>query len=1016
MTLPVVSDQLLYVPDAPDRGANEGMPIVVGSQSWYSWLADEQNRSFSLRNALGTFTVRRERIRHGWYWYVYRKSGGKLRKAYLGKAEEVTLERLGSVAATLVARADADPPVDVHRAGERALPGHTHPSSGRTLVPLVATVMPEAGPALVRTYTLPAPLTSLLGRQQEVATACTLLQRTEVRLLVLTGPGGIGKTRLAFQIATDLREDFSAGVCFVALDALRDPALVASTIAHTLGLREIASASVVDQLIDYLCEKQLLLLLDNFEQVTSAAPLLTDLLVACPKLKLLVTSRARLHVRGEHELIVPPLALPEPEHFADGEALLQYAAVALFLQRAQALQPQFQVSRTNAHAIAEICVRLEGVPLAIELAAARITQLPPQALLARLSQRLEVLTRGPQDAPVRQQTLRNTLAWSYELLSAWEQWLFRHLSIFVHDCTLEAAETICAAPGKGESDGATGVFDGIASLIDKSLLYLTEYEAEEPRFRMLETTREYGRELLARCEETEALRQGHADYYLNLAERAAQAWEGPQHAVWLERVERDHENLRATMQWALERGEDADRMEVAFRLGSALRSFWQVRGYFREGRSFLEQVLAQSEESQTSLRAKAFNDAILLAISQGDHAWGEALCQQNLMRCRELGDGPAIARALYLLGWIALLGGNLVRAHSLLEESLALFREVGDQGGSLVALFWVGVAITYQGKYARAYALFEQILAAQRELANKRGIAWSLFHLAWVHFLSQSDLIPVRLLLTEAGALFKEIGDKWGIAECSQFLGRLTLQQGDVVTAYTLLERSLTLFREIGNRRGIARSLFHLGDVTAMQQDWARAHMLYEESLNEAQAVNDTFEITSCLEGVAGIVAAERGTLASVLWAAQLWGAAEALREKIGAPLPPVERAGYERGVAAARSSLGKRLFAAYWAQGRTMTPEQALAAQGKGTAPSEPAPPSGSILASNVAANATGLTAREVEVLRWVARGLTDAQVAAQLVISPRTVTSHLSSIYNKLGVSSRSAATRFAMNHQLV
>ena len=1013
--LPVVADHLLHV---PAREANEQTLVVVGSEMWYAWLAEEQNRSFSFRNALGTFTVRRERKRHGWYWYIYRKSGGKLRKAYLGKAEEVTLERLGLVAATLVDQPDGgdDPDDGPRRADEQVLIGYTASLRGSQPSSLAPTVTSRAQPEPVNRHTLPAPLTPLIGRQQEVATVCRLLRHAQVRLLVLTGPGGIGKTRMALQIATDLRQDFPAGVCFVSLEPLRDPLLVAPTIANALGLRETTRTSVADQLKDFLSFQHLLLLLDNFEQVAPAAPLLTDLLAACPKLKVLVSSRTRLHVRGEHEWVVPPLAQPDPKHLADSGALSQYAAVALFLQCAWALRPDFQVTGTSTRAIAEVCLRLEGVPLAIELAAARIKQLPPQALLAQLEHRLPVLTSGPQDAPVRQQTLRNTLAWSYDLLNSWEQWLLRQLSVFVGGCTLQAAEAVCRALGDGDGTELGSVLDGVASLIDKSLLHQTEREGEEPRFGMLEMTREYGQEMLALCEETEAAQQAHALYYLSLVEQAAHAWEGPQHALWLGRLERDHDNLRAAMQWSLEQGKGQDRLEAAFRFGAALRSFWQVRGYFREGRTFLERVLARSEGSLPSLRAKALNDAVLLAVSQGDHDWGEVLCQDNLVRCRELGEDSAVARALYLLGWLALLQGKLATAHVRLSESLALFRKMGDKGGSLVSLFWVGVVAIIQGEYTRARAVFEQTLAMQRELGNKRGIAWSLFQLAWVFFLSQSDLIAVRSLLTEAGALFKEIGDTWGIAECSQFLGRLTLQQGDAVTAHTLLEQSLTLFREIGNRRGIARSLSHLGDVAAVQQDWARARMLYEESLTEAQEASDKVEIASCLEGVAGVVATGWASLANVLWAAQLWGAAEALRETMGAPLPPVERATYEERVAAARSSIGKRIFSAYWALGRTMTPEQALAAQGKAAMPSQRSTKPVSISSKNAAANLAGLTAREVEVLRWVALGLTDAQVAAQLVISPRTVTSHLSSIYNKLGVTSRAAATHFAMDHQLV
>ncbi len=1007
--LPVVSDHLLRVPTSE---ANEQAPVVVGSQRWYSWLAEEENRSFSFRNALGTFTVRCERKRHGWYWYIYRKSGGKLRKAYLGKAEEVTLERLGLLAATLVAQPDGgdDPDDGPGRAEE------TERIRGKQPFSLTPTITSQAQSESVTIPALPAPLTPLIGRKSEVTTVCQLLRQAQVRLLVLTGPGGIGKTRLALQVATDLRRDFPAGVCFVSLEPLRDPSLVALAIAHALGLRETARESVVDQLKGSLREQHLLLLLDNFEQIAPAAPLLTDLLATCPHLKVLVSSRTRLHVRGEQEYVVPPLALPDSKQLAESGALSQYAAVALFLQCVWTLEPDFQVTAPRTRTIAELCLRLEGIPLAIELAAARVKQLPPQALLERLGHRLSLLTSGPQDAPVRQQTLRSTLAWSYELLDSWEQRLLRWLSVFVGGSTLQATEAICRALGKDDGAGAVSVFDRIASLIDKSLLYQTQQEGEEPRFGMLEMTREYGQEMLARCEETEETRQAHALYYLALAEQAAHAWEGPQHGLWLERVERDHNNLRAAMQWSQEQENDGDRLETAFRFGAALRSFWQVRGYFREGRAFLERVLAQSEGSLSSWRAKTLNDAVLLAVSQGDHAWGEALCQQNLVSCRALGDTSAVARTLYLLGWLTMFKGNLATAHTRLSESLALSKEVDDRGGILIALTWLGIVTIYQGEYARACAVFEQTLAMQRELGNKRGMAWSLSHLAWARFLAQSEQTTMRPLLAEAETLFKEIGDTWGIAECSLLLGQLALHQGDAVTTRVRLSQSLTLFREIGNRRGIARALSHLGEVAAMQQDWARARMLYEESLSEAQEASDRLETPSCLEGLAGIVAAGGALLPSVLWAAQLWGAAESLRETMGAPLPPAQRATYAERVTAARSSIGRRIFSAYWAQGRTMTPEQALAAQGNVAVPSQRSTESALLSSKSTAANPAGLSAREVEVLRWVAHGLTGAQVATQLVISPRTVTSHLSSIYNKLGVSSRASATRFAVDHQLV
>jgi predicted ATPase/class 3 adenylate cyclase len=767
-------------------------------------------------------------------------------------------------------------------------------------------------------HNLPIQPTPFIGREKVVDNVQRQLLRQEVRLLTLTGPGGVGKTRLSLQVAAEASDQFPDGTWFVSLAPLSDPDLVIPTIAKTLAVREVAGQSQLEHLKASLRERHMLLLLDNFEHVVSAATQVAELLGACPRLTVLVTSREALHVRVEREFPVPVLALPDPQHLPDLVTLSQYEAVALFIERAQATKPDFQVTNANAPAVAEICVRLDGLPLAIELAAARIKLFPPQALLTRLTRRLHLLTSSLRDAPARQQTLRQTIQWSYDLLPVQEQRVFRHLSIFAGGCELSAVEAIYEAL---EVRSASALIE-VTSLVDKNLLRQTAQEEEEPRFTMLETIREFGMEALAANLEMEATRQAHALYFFALVEEAARELNGPLTAVWLKRLEREHDNLRAALEWSLEPAQTGSNPDLSLRFGEMLREFWQVRGFYSEGRAFLEQALTQCKGASTSSRARALSTAAILADWQGDFHREEELLQEALVLYRELGDRRGIALSLQGLAWIASRKGAQIPARQLLEESVALLRELGDKDALAWSLHFLADMLGVQGEYGRANALFEESLAMFRELGNKRGIAANLQQSALLLLATRGDQAAVEARLEEMLPIHREFGDKNGIASYYWISGLVAFMRGDAVTAQAQIEQCLALFREMEDRWHACWAIAYLGRIKAYQGDVAAALAFYEQSLAVARELNDDWLLAICLEGMASAVA----TQGKCAWAARLWGAAESLRERCGIPLLPFERVDYEAAVAATRTQLGEQAFAAAWAEGRTMTLEQVLA------------------------------------------------------------------------------------------
>jgi predicted ATPase/class 3 adenylate cyclase/Tfp pilus assembly protein PilF len=742
---------------------------------------------------------------------------------------------------------------------------------------LVAPGLPTEFPPLRtlegRPNNLPIQPNPLVGREREVSEIVDRLRSDGARLLTLTGPGGTGKTRLALQAGADSLEQFDDGVFFVSLAAVTDPELVLSTIAGSLGLKESVGQPLKESLEDYLQHKRVLLILDNFEQVLEGAPVVGDLLGACPEFKVLATSRIPLRLYGEQEYTVPPLELPDPVHLPPLERLTQYEAVRLFVERARAVKPDFEVTNESAPAVAEICVRLDGLPLAIELAAARTKLLPPQALLSRLSNRLKLLKGGARNLPARQQTLRATIDWSYDLLDEDERNLFGRLSVFAGGSTLEAIEEIC------DPEEELDCLEVVGSLLEKSLLRQEEGPEGEPRFAMLETVHEYAREKLGKSRESEEVKQRHIEYFLALAEEANAQLRGPEAPKGLEHLEAEHDNMRAALSWAIGRQQ---KVELGLRLAGALWRFWSVRGHYSEGRRWLEEALAMDGRGSIESRVMTLAGVGELSSDQGDlDRAEEALAEGLELLAREAtGRSEAKLNLLLSLGHVALEREDHDRATEAFEESLALSREMGNGWGLAGSIMSLAIVIHEQGDLERATELYEE------------GID-----------------------------LFRARGDKLGLAQCLNNLGLVMYSRGDLGRAAELTEESVSLLRKLGAGADTAVGLGNLGWMALLQNELDKASDHFEESLRLASGTGMDPVVLTALEGCACAAGARR----EAQHAARLWGAAQTLQEARGIPRDTDWLAEADTLIFDVRSGLGEEAWEEALAEGREMTIEEAV-------------------------------------------------------------------------------------------
>jgi predicted ATPase/class 3 adenylate cyclase len=772
---------------------------------------------------------------------------------------------------------------------------------------------------------LPQPLTSFVGRERETGEVRRLIETT--RLLTLTGPGGCGKTRLAIHGATQLLGQFPDGAWLVELGPLADPALVVPTVISVLGARTLPSATdspaeahrpAMTTLTEYLKQKKLLLILDNCEHLTDeCARLAETLLRVCPHLRILATSRETLGAAGETAWRVPSLSLPDPKRQEPLHALTQYEAIRLFIERATAALPAFHVTEKNAAALARVCHQLDGIPLAIELAAVRVKALPVEQLAARLDDQFRLLTGGSRTALPRQQTLRAAIDWSYDLLTETERILLRWLAVFAGSWSLEAAEEICAGEGVEERE----VLDLLTQLVDKSLVQYEEQDGEG-RYRLLETIRQYSRARLLETGDAATPRRRHRNYYLALAERAEPELRRAGQMAWLRRLEQEQDNLRAALDWCLA---EEEGIEAGLRLAAALPRFWTVRGSVEEGVEWLERVLTRSGGTAAA-RAKALYQAGT-AVTQTPHvdlastAVAQARLEESHALAHKFGDQTGIAASLLGLGLVAERSGDLELAQSRLEASQTLYEQLMDEGGIAASLLALGRLAWRRDDYAAARCHFERSLVLHRRMGDLFGTARALDHLGTIAW-RQGDLAATRAYYTECLPVFRELGSQRRVAWALNMLANVARMEGDLVSARSLFEESAACHRNIGQPWAAAWCQLGAANVSLAQGDLAAARSLYREVLESFRDGNDREGSAFALERFATLAAAARQPER----VARLLGAAEALRQTVDWPLPPVDHTEYyDRLVAETRVALGEERFAAIWAEGRAMSWEQAV-------------------------------------------------------------------------------------------